>query len=83
MREALPPPLSVPWDLKPFSSATSRSETLADGRKRYSVKHDVIKGVTSAMLVWWFGHLEGDVEVDGRFAASSRRRVAARMSSSS
>lgn len=66
MRVTLPPPLSVPWGLKPISSATAGSETLPDGRKRYWVKHDVLKGVTPAMLVWWFQHLDGDVEIEGR-----------------
>lgn len=66
MRATLPPPLSVPWDLKPISSATAGSQTLPDGRKRYWVKHSVLKGVTPPMLVWWFGHLEGDVEVAGQ-----------------
>jgi len=62
----LPPPLSVPWELKPISSAMVGSETLPGGRKRYWVKHRVLKGVTPPMLVWWFGHLEGDVEIEGR-----------------
>jgi hypothetical protein len=62
----LPPPLPVPWDLKPISSATVGSETLPAGRKRYWVKHSVLKGVTPPMLAWWFGHLEGDVEIEGR-----------------
>jgi hypothetical protein len=46
MAVTLPPPLSVPWDLKPISSTTVGSETLSDGRKRYWVKHSVLKGVT-------------------------------------
>jgi DAPG hydrolase PhiG domain len=66
MGVTLPPPLSVPWELKPASSATAGSETLPDGRKRYWVRHDVLKGVTPAMLVWWFQHLEGVVEIEGR-----------------
>jgi DAPG hydrolase PhiG domain len=66
MRVTLPPALSVPWDPKPVSSASAGSETLPDGRKRYWVKHDVLKGVTPTMLVWWFRHLEGDVEIEGR-----------------
>jgi hypothetical protein len=44
MAVALPPPLCVPWDLKPMSSATAGSETLPDGRNRYWVKHSVLKG---------------------------------------
>jgi len=50
--------------VKPLSSATAGSETLADGRKRFWVKHEVLKGVTPAMLIWWFRHLEGNVEID-------------------
>lgn len=73
MAIALPEPLSLPWGLKPVSSATAGSDTLADRRTRYWVKHEVLKGVTPAMLVWWFGHLEGDVEVGGRVL--SRYRV--------
>lgn len=66
MTTTLPQPLSLPWELKPVSSATTGSETLADGRKRLWVKHEVLKGVTPAMLAWWFAHLEGDVEIGGR-----------------
>lgn len=66
MRVTVPPPLSVPWDLKPISSATTGSQTLPDGRKRYWVRHSVLKGLTPPMLVWWFAHLEGDVEIEGR-----------------
>ncbi len=66
MTTTLPQPLSLPWELKPVSSAPAGSETLADGRKRLWVKHEVLKGVTPTMLVWWFRHLEGDVEIGGR-----------------
>ena len=66
-RPPLPEPLQVPWPLKPASSAQSGVETFGDGRKRYWVKHDVIKGVTPRMLAWWFGHFaEGEVEIQGR-----------------
>ena len=66
MRRELPEPLSLPWELKPVSSATAAAETLADGRTKLWVKHEMLAGVTPAMLVWWFRHLEGDVEVGGR-----------------
>jgi hypothetical protein len=48
-------------------------ERLADGRMRFWVKHEVLNGVTPAMLVWWFRHLEGSVQIDGR--ALNRYRV--------
>jgi hypothetical protein len=54
MAISLPEPLALPWELKPVSSATAGSETLADGCKKFWVKHEVLKGVTPAMLVWWF-----------------------------
>lgn len=62
----LPEPLDLPWALKPVSSAVSGRDTLPDGREKFWVRHEVLKGVTPRMLVWWFGHLEGDMEVRGR-----------------
>lgn len=38
-------------DLKPVSSATAGSETLSDGRKRFWVKHEVLKDVTPVALL--------------------------------
>jgi len=66
MTTPLPQPLLLPWELKHVSSARAGSETLTDGRTRLWVKHRLLKGVTPAMLVWWFRHLEGDVEIDRR-----------------
>jgi hypothetical protein len=48
------------------SSASAGVETLSDGRKKYWIKHSVLKNVTPVMLAWWFGHMEGDVEVQGQ-----------------
>jgi len=62
----LPEPLRLPWQLKPVCSASAGVETLNDGRKKLWIKHDVLKNVTPRMLTWWFGHLEGDVEIQGR-----------------
>jgi hypothetical protein len=65
-KDALPEPLTVPWELKPVSSARSGAEALADGRMKFWIKHDLLKGVTPAMLAWWFSNLEGDVDIEGR-----------------
>ncbi len=62
----LPEPLAVPWTLRPVSSADSGIEERADGRMRYWIRHDVLRGVTPRMLAWWFRHLEGTMEVHGR-----------------
>jgi hypothetical protein len=61
-----PEPVPLPWALKPFGSARCGHERLPDGRLSYWIVHDVVRGVTPRMLVWWFSHLEGDVVVAGR-----------------
>jgi hypothetical protein len=68
-----PDPLDIPWTRKPVESARSGIEILADGRMRCWIEHEVIRGVTPAMLVWWFKHLEGDMHYDGK--RLSRYRV--------
>jgi hypothetical protein len=62
----LPPPLDLGWSLKPLESARAGREVLPDGRVKFWIKHEVIKGVTPKMLLWWFGHLEGDIEIGGK-----------------
>ena len=59
-------PALVPWPMKPMSTARCGATELPDGRACYWIRHEVIKGVTPRMLHWWFTHLEGDVEVNGR-----------------
>ena len=62
----LPTPLDLPFPLKPVSSADSGVETLPDGRTKYWIRHDVVRGVTPAMLSWWFRNLEGTIAFGGR-----------------
>jgi|SRR6185369_2326889 len=72
-RRRPPEPLDIAWICKPVDSARARLETLADGRLHCALEHEVIRGVTPAMLVWWFTHLEGDIDYAGRRV--SRYRV--------
>jgi hypothetical protein len=72
VRAALPAPLPVPWTMKPADSAESGLDTLDDGRLRLWIRHDLLHGVTPGMLVWWFQHLEGEMEVQGVRAARYR-----------
>lgn len=58
-------PIPVPWSLKPLESAASGLDILDDGRLHLWIRHDVVHGVTPEMLVWWFQHLEGDMELEG------------------
>ncbi len=64
MRTNLPEPLALPWELKEHPSAKSGYETLPDGRTRYWVD-EILPGITPRMLVWWFSHLDGDMDIDG------------------
>ncbi len=61
----LPPPIEIPWTMKPLESAETSTERLPDGRMRWSIVHDILHGVTPQMLVWWFKHMDGDVEIAG------------------
>jgi hypothetical protein len=40
--------------MKDVSSAKTSSERLADGRMIHRIEHELIRGVTPEMLVWWF-----------------------------
>jgi hypothetical protein len=62
----LPAPTPVPWKMKPLSSAKTEMRTLADGRLFLSIRHEVLRGVTPAMLAWWFANLEGNMTVAGK-----------------
>jgi len=66
MTHSMPEPIEVPWTMKPLSSAKTSIDIQGDGRMHLAIEHDVLDGVTPAMLVWWFGHQDGDVEIEGR-----------------
>ncbi|MGL4634994.1 MAG: DAPG hydrolase family protein [Beijerinckiaceae bacterium] len=58
-------PWPAPYALKGFGSARTGIERLPDGRTSYWIVHDIVRGVTPAMLAWWFANLEGDVDIEG------------------
>jgi len=49
--------------MKPVESAETSTEHLSDGRGRWSIVHDILHDVTPQMLVWWFNHMDGEVEI--------------------
>lgn len=71
-RRGPPEPTLLPWGLKPLGSAECGAERLPDGRLSYWIRHQVLRGVTPHMLVWWFSHLEGDVVIAGQRIARYR-----------
>lgn len=60
------PPIPIPWEMKPLSSAETKVEKLDDGRLRFSIRHEVLAGVTPAMLVWWLNNMDGTCLVGDR-----------------
>jgi hypothetical protein len=65
-RWALLPPRPIDWTMKPLSSARIEERALPGGRKELKIEHDLLDGVSPAMLVWFWGHIEGDIELKGR-----------------
>jgi hypothetical protein len=60
------PKTAISWNPKPVSSAKFGREVLPDGRVKYWIRHDTLHGVSTKMLVWWFQHLEGEIEYEGK-----------------
>jgi hypothetical protein len=58
-RWSLLPPRAVPWEMKPLGSARVGESALPEGRVRLYVEHEVLRGVTPAMLAWWWPHIDG------------------------
>src|ERR1700757_5212938 len=54
------------WAMKPLDSAETGVKPLDDGRLELSIRHDIIKGVTPAMLGWWFRNIDGTMEHMGQ-----------------
>jgi len=62
----LPDPRPVLWPLRPIGSANIDIKVLRDGRRRISIEHAELRGITPEMLAWWFGHIDGEMEYAGR-----------------
>jgi hypothetical protein len=52
--------------MKPLDSAETGVKTLDDGRLELTIRHDILKGVTPAMLGWWFRNIDGTMEYGGQ-----------------
>ena len=68
----LPKPLTILWRPKPVSSAKYRVEDLDDGRTRYCIDHEVLNGVTPAMIVWFLNHMTDRINVEGELVQQYR-----------
>ena len=52
--------------MKPLSSAKTEEAVFPDGRVQLNVEHDLLRGVTPPMLVWWWRNIGGEMELNGR-----------------
>src|SRR4051794_27246733 len=52
--------------MKPVDSARTKLRHLPDGRIELTIEHDVVRGVTPAMLLWWFTHIDPEMGYEGR-----------------
>jgi hypothetical protein len=65
-RLPLPAPRSLPWPLKPLESAQTSLDYDESGRMVMRIRHDLLRGITPAMIDWWFRNIGGDMDVEGR-----------------
>ncbi|MBO0930260.1 DAPG hydrolase family protein [Fibrella aquatilis] len=65
MNRQLPPPLPIQWAMKPLTSARTAFRILPFGSYELTIEHDLIRGVTPAMLLWWFRHIGGTMTYQG------------------
>ena len=60
------PPRPFNWTMKSLESAETGVKHLDDGRLELRIRHDILKGVTPAMIDWWFRNIEGTMEHMGQ-----------------
>lgn len=65
-RLPVPPPRTLPWPLKPLSSAETALGYDERGRMVMTIAHQLLAGLTPEMVEWWFRNIGGEMEVEGR-----------------
>jgi hypothetical protein len=71
-RRSLPPPLDVEWPMKSWQDAELELR-YERAHMIMTIEHELVAGVSPEMLDWWFRHIGGVMDVDGR--SYSRYRV--------
>lgn len=72
-KHPLPEPLAVLYPLREVQDARVSVLERSRHRLRMTIDHEPLKGVTPEMLLWWFTHIGGTMEYDGR--TETRYRV--------
>ncbi len=65
-RLPLPPARPTLYPLRDLSTAVSTVQELARGRRRVTIDHQPLAGVTPAMLAWWFQNIGGTMTYGDR-----------------
>jgi hypothetical protein len=61
----LPPPRPLLWALRSRETAKVQDRLLADRRRRITIRHALLRGVTPEMLNWWYRNIEGEMDYAG------------------
>ncbi len=62
----LAPELDFGWTMKTPDSAKTSFEIDTAGVYHLKIEHDRLKGITPAMLYWWFCHIGGNMTYQGK-----------------
>lgn len=65
-RLPIPEPRPVVHPLREVSSAVTTIAELPNNRRRVTIDHQPLRGVTPDMVLWWFQNIGGSMEFDGR-----------------
>jgi hypothetical protein len=66
MRQLILPERPHVGAMKPVASARATQAILANGQLELTIEHDTVRGVTPAMLRWWFENLGQDMSFGGQ-----------------
>lgn len=62
----LPNERDFAWKMKTLESAKTNFSIDKDGVYILTIEHDLIRGVTPQMLLWWFQNIGGEMEYQGK-----------------
>ena len=65
-RLPIPAPRRLVHPLREASSASTTIQELPNHRRRITIDHRPLRGLTPEMVLWWFQNLGGTMEYDGR-----------------
>lgn len=66
MKWKLPPARQFGWRMKTLESAKTRFAVSERNVYELDIEHAPIKGVTPRMLLWWFEHIDGTMQYQGK-----------------